>query len=126
MPSLEQRLTNLEAAFIERSVDKRSIQAQQLNTDHRINSLADAFMEHRRETREGFRQIGLRFDAVEGRLDSLESGQAELQSEVHTLKGDVATLKTDVSALKDDVSTLKTGMSHLQDLVTRIAGKLDA
>ncbi|MDA2812005.1 hypothetical protein O4J56_15285 [Nocardiopsis sp. RSe5-2] len=105
MRKLERRITNLEAAFVEHSLDKQRIQAYQANTDDRINSLADAFMEHRRETREGFRQVNLRFDAVEGRLGSLES---------------------DVATLKSDVATLKTQMSDTQDMVARIVAHLGA
>ncbi|WP_017626955.1 hypothetical protein [Nocardiopsis chromatogenes] len=119
MRKIERRLTNLEAAFVERSLDKQSIQAYQANTDDRINSLADAFMEHRRETREGFRQVNLRFDAVEGRLDAMENRLGSLESDVGTLKSDVATLKS-------DVDSLKTQMGQMQDMVARIVAKLDA
>ncbi|MDA2803675.1 hypothetical protein [Nocardiopsis suaedae] len=133
MRKLERRLANLEAAFVEHSLDKKSIQAYQANTDDRINSLADAFMEHRRETREGFRQVNLRFDAmdarlgsVEGRLDSVGNRLGSLESDVATLKSDVATLKSDVATLKSDVATLKTQMSDTQDMVARIVAHLGA
>lgn len=126
MRKIERRLTNLEAAFVERSVDRQSIQAYQANTDDRITSLADAFMEHRRETREGFRQVNLRFDSVEGRLDTMDGRLGSVEGHLDAVENRLGSLENEVSALKSDVATVKTRMSETQGMVARIVAHLGA
>lgn len=108
MPSLEQRVTALEVAIVDRTADLQELRARQVaeaaaarerqaNTDARINDLAGAFVDHRNE-------VTARFD----RVDS-----------------DIAELKGDVSTLKGDVSDLKTGQAEMRDLLNRIVAKVE-
>jgi chromosome segregation ATPase len=122
MPSLERRVTALEAAMVDRTAELQELRSRQeveatrareaqANTDARINSLADAFMEHRGE--------------VAARFDRVDSDIAELKGDVSVLKGDVSELKGDVSELKGDVSELKAGQAEMRDLLNRIVVKVE-
>ncbi|MFW5416598.1 hypothetical protein J0910_08260 [Nocardiopsis sp. CNT-189] len=83
MPSVEQRLTALEAASFTLASEQQRLKADNdayhANIDARLNSLADGLMDHRREVAERFDRVDERFGRVDNELAGLKAGQAEMR-----------------------------------------------
>ena len=75
--------------------------------------LPETFAAFVSETRENFR-------LVHNRLEALETGQDALRADVTELKTDVAQLTTGQAELRADVTELKTGQAQLQASVARL------
>jgi len=109
MPSVEQRLTALEAASFTLTSEQQRLKADNdayhANIDARLNSIADGLMAHRRE-------VAARFDRVDEQFGRVDERFGRVDERFGRVEGELADLKA--------------GQSEMREMLARIVAKIDA
>ncbi|GAA1070401.1 hypothetical protein [Nocardiopsis composta] len=116
MPSVEQRLTALEAASFTLTSEQQRLKADNdayhANIDARLNSIADGLMAHRREVAARFDRVDEQFGRVDEQFGRVDERFGRVDERFGRVEGELADLKA--------------GQSEMREMLARIVAKIDA